>query len=324
MIKEQSVKSSLTVLLYSHNPQYVDRYFRLIKKARKHLQVFACKNIADISKNIGKSQIIFSGHTFPVELIPNAKRLRWIQSMSAGVERFVRSEYVPSQVLLTRVEGVFGPIMAEYVIAHILAVTQNMRTVWENQQKRAWRPFLVDSLRTKTVGVMGLGSIGAHVAYQLYLMGAEVIGLDEQAKKLPYVSREYARPDLEEFLGRSDFVVVTMPLTDATRGLLDDKQFEAMKKTACLVNISRGPIVREDALLNALKKGKIGGAILDVFETEPLPRGHEFWRMDNVLLSPHISGPSIPEDIAPIFIENIKRFEEGKLLHGLVDRERGF
>ena len=318
------MKRGLRVLLYSHNPQYVDRYLKLIKKARKNLQVFACRNTTDISRNIGKADIIFSGHTFPVELIARAKRLRWIQSMSAGVENFVRSEYVPRRVQLTRVEGVFGPIMSEYIIGYILAVTQNMKAVFENQKKKEWRPFLVDSLRNKTVGVMGLGSIGAHIAYKLHLMGAEVIGLDEQSKKLPYVSREYSRPEMEEFLGRADFVVVSMPLTKATRGLFGDKQFEAMKKTAYLVNICRGPVVRERALLRALKKGRIAGAILDVFEKEPLPRQHDFWKMDNVLLTPHISGPSIPEDIAPIFIENLKRFEEGKPLRGIVDRERGF
>lgn len=321
---EGLVKRGLRVLLYSHNPQYVDRYLKLIKKAKKNLQVFACRNTTDISRNIGKADIIFSGHTFPVELIARAKRLRWIQSMSAGVENFVRSEFVPRRVQLTRVEGVFGPIMSEYIIGYILAVTQNMKAVFENQKRKEWRPFLVDSLRNKTVGVMGLGSIGAHIAYKLHLMGAEVIGLDEQSKKLPYMSREYSRLEMEEFLGRADFVVVTMPLTEATRGLIGDKQFEAMKRTAYLINICRGPVVRERALLRALKKGRIAGAILDVFEEEPLPRQHEFWQMDNVLLTPHISGPSLPEDIAPIFIENLKRFEEGKPLRGIVDRERGF
>jgi glyoxylate/hydroxypyruvate reductase A len=318
------VRREFRVLLYSHNPKYVDRYLKLIKGARKDVQVLPCRNKADILRQIGKADIIFSGHTFPVEVIPKAKRLRWIQSMSAGVENFVHSEHVPRQVRLTRVEGVFGPIMSEYIIGYILAVTQNMKIVFENQKKKEWKPFVVDSLRNKTVGVMGLGSIGAYVAYKLYLMGAEVIGLDEQARKLPYVKREYCPLEMEEFLGNADFVVVTMPLTESTRGLVADKQFAAMKRTAYLVNICRGPVVNERALLRALKDGRIGGAILDVFEKEPLPRRHELWKMNNVLLTPHISGPSIPEDIAPIFIENLKRFKEGKPLRGLVDRERGF
>src|SRR4030065_1863268 len=126
LMAEGLVKRGLRVLLYSHNPQYVDRYLKLIKKARKNLQVFACRNTTDISRNIGKADIIFSGHTFPVEFIDRANRLRWIQSMSAGVENFVRSEFVPSRVQLTRVEGVFGPIMSEYIIGYIVAVAPTL------------------------------------------------------------------------------------------------------------------------------------------------------------------------------------------------------
>lgn len=288
------------------------------------MQVFACKNRAEVARHIGKVDIIFSSHTFPLGLIAKAKRVHWIQSMSAGVENFVRVQSIPSDVIITRIEGVFGPIMAEYVIGYILAITQNMKAVFENQKRRAWQPFLIDSLRSKTVGVMGLGSIGAYVAYKIYLMGADVIGFDEQTKNLPYVKREYSGLELEEFLKHADFVVITMPLTDATKGLLGEKAFAVMKKTAFLMNISRGPIVREKALLKALKQGKIAGAILDVFEMEPLPANHGYWQLDNLVITPHIAGPSIPEDIAPIFLENLKRFEEGKPLRGIVDRSRGF
>jgi len=317
-------KRALRVLLFSHNPDYVDRYRRLIKKARKDLQVFVCKKRGEIARYISRADIIFSGHTFPLEFIAKAKRLRWIQSMSAGVENFVRAQSLPSDVILTRVEGVFGPIMAEYVIGYLLAITQNMKAVFENQKRRLWQSFLVGSLRSKTVGMMGLGSIGAYVAYKIHLLGAEVIGFDEQAKKLPYVKREYSGPELEEFLKLADFVVVTMPLTSATRGLLGEKEFAMMKNTAVLINISRGPIVHEKALLRALKQRKIAGAVLDVFEKEPLPANHEYWQLDNLVITPHIAGPSIPEDIAPIFLENLKRLEEGKPLRGVVDRKRGF
>jgi len=317
-------KTALRVLLFSHNPDYVDRYRRLIRKARKDLEVFVCKNREEIARHISRADIIFSGQTFPLEFIAKAKRLRWIQSMSAGVENFVRAQSLPSGVILTRVEGVFGPIMAEYVIGYLLATVQNMKAVFENQKRRLWQPFLVGSLRSKTVGMMGLGSIGAYVAYKIHLLGAEVIGFDEQAKKLPYVKREYSGPELEEFLKLADFVVVTMPLTSATRGLLGEKEFAMMKNTAVLINISRGPIVHEKALLRALKQRKIAGAVLDVFKKEPLPADHEYWELDNLVITPHIAGPSIPEDIAPIFLENLKRLEEGKPLRGVVDRKRGF
>ncbi len=319
-----SRKTTFKVLLFSHNPDYVTRYQSIIKMSRKDLKLFVCRTKEEIARHIEKVDIIFSGHTFPVEFIANAKRLRWIQSMSAGVENFLQAQFISSDIILTRVEGVFGPIMSEYVIGYLLALTQNMKTVFENQNRHVWKPFIVDSLQKKTVGVMGLGSIGSYVAYKLYILGVEVIGFDEQTKNLPYIKKEFLSSELEEFLKLADFVVITMPLTSATRGLLGRREFDAMKKTAFLINISRGPIVQERALLEALKQRKIAGAVLDVFETEPLPASHEYWQLNNLIITPHIAGPSIPEDIAPIFLENLKRFEEGKPLRGVVDRKRGF
>jgi len=317
-------KKRISILLYSHNPDYVDRYYNVIKKAKKGIQIFACKNKKEIEKYIRNADIIFSGHTFPVEYLGAAKQLRWIQSMSAGVENFVVATSLPPDVIITRIEGVFGPIMAEYVIGYMLAITQNMKVVFENQRRRAWQPFVVDSLCHKTVGIMGLGSIGAYIAYKVHLLGAEVVGFDEQIKRLPYIKSEYSSLELKEFLSKSDFVVVTMPLTHSTRGIIGEKELDAMKRTAYLINISRGAVVRERDLIEALKQRKIAGAILDVFEEEPLPESHEYWLLDNLIITPHIAGPSIPEDIAPFFIENLKRFEENKPLRGIVDRTRGF
>jgi phosphoglycerate dehydrogenase-like enzyme len=155
-------------------------------------------------------------------------------------------------------------------------------------------------------------------------MGALVIGLDEQEKRLPYVNKEYSPTEIEEFLGRSDFVVVTLPLTDTNEGILGERELAMMKESAYLMNVSRGPLVQEEALLKALKQGSIAGAVLDVFHEEPLPRDHPLWDLDNVIITPHISGPSIPEDIAKIFIENLKRFEEAKKLEGVVDHEKEY
>jgi glyoxylate/hydroxypyruvate reductase A len=318
------VKPKYRVLLYNHNPEYVDRYERLLREARKDLQLLVCKNGEQIGEVIDQADIIFSAHTFPGELVGKAGKLKWIQSMSAGVENFARSNLLPPDVVLTKIKGVFGPLMSEYVVGYILAITQNMKKTFENKEKKRWKPFLVDSIRRKTVGVMGLGSVGAYIAFQVHLMGATVIALEEQEKRLPYVSKEYAVTEIEEFLGRSDFVVVAFPLTDTTEGIVGEREFGMMKESAYLINVSRGPLVREGALLKALKQGSIAGAVLDVFHEEPLPRDHPLWDLDNVIITPHISGPSIPEDIAKIFIENLRRFEEGKTLEGVVDHEKEY
>ena len=318
------MKTKYRVLIYYHNPEYVERYERLLGEARKDLQLIVCKDKNQIEDLIGDADILFSGHTFPVELISKARNLKWIQSMSGGVENYARSNVIPPGVLLTKIRGVFGPIMSEYVVGYILAVTQNMKKTFTDKEKKHWEPFVVDSIRRKIVGVMGLGSIGAYIAYQVHLMGAVVIALEEQEKRLPYVSQEYSITEMGEFLPRPDFVVMALPLTDATEGILGEREFAMMKETAYLINVSRGPLVQEDALLRALRQGSIAGAVLDVFHEEPLPRDHPLWELDNVIITPHISGPSIPEDIVEVFLENLKRFEEGKKLEGLVDLEKEY
>jgi phosphoglycerate dehydrogenase-like enzyme len=318
------MKSKLNVLVYYHIPEFLERYEKLLKEARKDVHFFICGDESQIEQAIDQADIIFSGHTFPVQLIPKAKNLKWIQSISAGVENFVHSKTIPSHVILTKIKGVHGPIMSEYVLGYILAVTLNMKDAFENQKKRKWPYYVPDTIRTKTVGMIGLGSVGACIAYKLYLAGAEIIGLEEQEKSLPYVRKEYLPSEIEEFLDQSDFVVMTLPLTPRTRGLFGKKEFSMMKKTAYFVNVSRGPLVQEQALIEALKEGQIAGAVLDVFEEEPLPKDHELWSLDNVIITPHISGPSIPEDIVKVFIENLRRFEENKKLEGIVDLDKGY
>ena len=317
-------KSNYSVLIYYHIPEYVDRYKELIKSARKDLNLLVCKDKAQIEELIGQAEIIFSGSSFPVETIPKAKNLKWIQSMAAGVENFTRSQLIPSGVILTKPKGIFGPLMAEYVLGYILAITQNIKLVFDNQKKKSWQPFVVESIRHKTVGIMGLGSVGAYVAYRLHLLGVEIIGLEEQEKNLPYVTREYTTKEIDAFLGESDFLVMALPLTDRTEGLLGEKQFDSMKKSAHLINISRGALIQDEALIDALRKDSIAGAVLDVFHEEPLPKNHPFWEMENVIITPHISAPSLPEDLVDIFLENLRRYEEGKDFIGIVDIRKGY
>jgi len=318
------VKSSLKILVYYHIPAYLKRYEKLLKEARKDLHFLICKDKRQIEQAIEKADIIFSGHTFPVGLVAKAKNLKWIQSISAGVENFVLSDVIPPHVILTKVKGIHGPIMSEYVLGYILAINLNMKGAFENQKKRDWPYYVPETIRAKTVGVMGLGSVGAYIAYKLHLAGAEVIGLEEQEKRLPYVSQEYSISEIEQFLGRSDFVVMALPLTNRTQGIFGEKEFSMMKESAYFINVSRGALVQEQALIKALKEGQIAGAVLDVFNEEPLPRDHALWDLDNVIITPHISGPSIPEDIVKIFIENLRRFEENKKLMGIVDRRNGY
>jgi len=177
------------VLVYYYKPEYADKYKELIEESRKDISLLICKNDEEIDKYIGEADIIFSGSTFPVKYLIKAKKLKWIQSMSAGVENFTSSGLIRSNIILTKIKGVFGPIMSEYVIGHIFAITQNIKNIYKCQKEKMWEPFVVDSIRDKTVGIMGLGSVGAHIAYKLHLLGVNVIAIDEQEKNVPYIRR---------------------------------------------------------------------------------------------------------------------------------------
>ena len=312
------------VLVYYHKSKYIDKYKELIEKSRKDIALLMCKNDEEIDKYIGEADIIFSGSTFPVNFLRKAKKLKWVQSMSAGVENFTSSGLIESNIILTKVKGVFGPIMSEYVIGHIFAITQNIKNIYENKRNKIWKPFVVDSIRNATIGIMGLGSVGAYIAYRLHLLGANVITIDEQEKRLSYIGKEYLIDDLYDFLVKPDFLIITLPLTCKTRNLIGENEFNIMKKHIYIFNISRSGIVQTEALIKALKSKKISGAVLDVFDKEPLPKDHELWTLDNVTITPHISGPSLPEDIVKVFLDNLVRFEKNKKLKGIVDLKKEY
>lgn len=312
------------VLVHYHKPEFLKKYHELLRQSRPDLHLMVCSDRQSMERAVESADIVFAGGTFPLHLLDRAKRLKWIQSMGAGVENFVLAGKIPDGVVLTKVRGIFGGVISEYVIAYILALTQNMRTVFQNQKKKSWSPFLVDSIRRKTVGIMGLGSVGATIAYRLHLVGANVIGYDEQERMLPFVERGYTPAERESFLEAPDFLVLSLPLTRETEGILGAREFSLMKDTAYLINVARGALAQEQAMLDALRNRTIAGAVLDVFPEEPLPPQHPLWELDNVIITPHISGPSIPEEITEIFLRNLDRFEHDKQLEGVVDLSRGY
>lgn len=312
------------VLIYYHKPEYVDKYCQLIKREEPYVKVFPCKNESEIDNYIEEVEIIFSGHTFPVSFLKKASKLKWIQSMSAGVENYIESNLIPEDVFLTKIKGVFGPIMAEYVIGKILYITQKFSKAYNDQKNKKWDPYVVDSIRDKVIGIMGLGSVGSYIAYQIHFLCNNIIALEEQEKNISFINKIYDISEIAIFLEKCDFIIITIPLTNKTRGLIGIEMLNKIKKSAYIINISRGPIIDEVALIKALKNKRIGGAILDVFNKEPLPVDNNLWDLDNVIITPHISGPSLPEDIVKLFLENLRRFDRGEQLINLVDKKKGY
>ncbi|MBO8140638.1 MAG: D-2-hydroxyacid dehydrogenase [Firmicutes bacterium] len=269
---------------------------------------------------------IIAGWGFPPELLAGARRLRWFHKLGAGVDDLVLSDRLPAEVVLTRTNGrVFARRMAEYVMAYILAFCQDIRRVVRQQQARRWQPFLPKTAAGRTVGVAGLGDIGTEVAQLATAMGMRVVGWRRSPAAVGGVERVYAgRKELVPFLAESEFVVIVLPLTRETRGLLGRQELSAMRQGAYLINVGRGPIVDEAALLEALQSGRLAGAALDVFAREPLPEGHPLWELDNVYITPHISGPGLPEELGEELCANLARYMRGEPLAKQVPKNRGY
>src|SRR5690606_19668854 len=205
--------------------------------------------------------------------LTRAAKLRWFHKFAAGVDDIIAAGTLPDRAVLTRTDGrVFGRRMAEYVIAYMLAHTQNIPRVLQQQAQRRWRPFLTRTLAGKTVGIAGLGDIGQEIVRRAAALDMRVVGWRRTPSPAPGVERVYAGSgELHAFLGECDFLVIVLPLTPSTRGLFDDAALAAMPEGAYLINVGRGPVVQEQALLRALQSGRLAGAVLDVFDVEPLP-----------------------------------------------------
>ena len=311
-----------SILVYHPEAGEAEAYARLIKQPRPVFAVTACSTPAEAEPHVAGAEILYSWN-FPRHLLSVAKQLRWVQNMGAGVERVLVPE-LPKRAVLTRVAGIFGPWMAEYVLGWCLWHTQRTELFRAQQREHHWRP--VDPFRLHGAGlcIVGLGDIGRAIARSARALGMQVTGVSQRGQRVPGVKRVYRARDIERPLASADFVVLTVPLTPGTRGLIGPRELGVMKPSAWLVNIGRGPIVDEAALLQTLTARRLGGAILDVFDEEPLPADHPLWSLDNVVITPHISGPSTPGEIGPIFNDNLRRYLVGRPLRFRVDRTRGY
>jgi glyoxylate/hydroxypyruvate reductase A len=312
-----------SVLIYNPDANEAARYAELVRAPKNAVTLHVCATPAEAEAVAAGTEILFAWKP-PLTVYAKAPRLRWLQAMGAGVDWALVPE-LPAHVIVTRAPGIFGPWMTEYVIGWCLSITQRTETYRQAQQARRWiGDVMPDRLRGKTMVVVGLGDIGRHIARAARFLGMRVLGVTRSGRAVPAVDRVYRMSALTTALKAADFVVLVTPLTDDTRGFFDDRALAALPSHAWLVNIGRGALVDEPALENALRSRRIAGAILDVFTEEPLRPDHPLWSLPNAIITPHISGPSTPEEIAPIFNDNLARYLAGRPLRHLVDRSRGY
>ena len=256
------------------------------------------------------------------DLRARAPRLRWVHFTGAGLEHLAPFDWVPEGVVLTNNSGVHGPKMAEYAEMAILMVANRIPFHVTNQQQARWQQFFPPPVAGKTLLIVGVGAMGAAAAARAKRLGLRVLGVRRTGKPHRHVDRMF-RPDaLDRLLPEADFVLVTAPLTPATRGLLGRRQLDLMKPEAGLINMGRAGIVDYDALADKLTRGELSGAILDVFDPEPLPATSPLWHTPNLVMTPHCSSdaPDYADRTLDLFFENFRRYLAGRHLRNEVDR----
>lgn len=260
---------------------------------------------------------------------PQARNLVWVHSASAGVDRLLTPEVVSSEVTLTSSRGVLDDAMAEYVLGLVLAVLKDLPGTVRRQLDRRWEHRPTWRLAGRRALVVGPGSIGVSVARLLDAVGVEVDAAGSHAR--PARSGEpfgsvHDSSDLARVVGAYDLFVLCAPLTDRTRGLVGETVLHAVRPGTILINVGRGPLVDESALLPALRKGCLAAVALDVVEHEPLPPSSPLWSEPGVLISPHMAGDTVGwrEDLLALFVDNLRRFRGGLPLRNVVDKERGY
>jgi len=254
--------------------------------------------------------------------------VRWVHSRSAGLDSFLFPELVESAVPLTNGTGVFSQSLGEFALAVILYFAKDFRRLIRNQEASRWERFDVEEIAGQTVGIVGYGDIGRAVASRVHQMGMRVLALKRHAPTVadPFVAQFFKPDALATMLARCDFVVVAAPLTAETRHMINDAAFAAMRPNAVVINIGRGPVIDQEALMRALTNNRIKGAGLDVLEVEPLPPGDPLYKFENVLISPHCADQTKDwlNQAMQFFLDQYDRFRSGQPLKNIVDKHLGY
>lgn len=321
-------KISLLVLSDPHEPQ-----LSMLDELRDSATVAIGNSVNAFEKAAATAEVIFnwSGSLSLIRAVfLQSLAVRWVHSRSAGLERTLFPELVASDVIMTNGSGVFSPSLGEFSLAAILYFAKDFRRMIRHQMASKWEPFDVLPISGQTVGIVGYGDIGRAVASRVRAMGMHVLAVKRhvstQNSSDPLADQIYSTDRRKEMVSRCDYVVVAVPLNAETVGLIGAAEFAAMKATSVIINVGRGPVIDERAMIDALSQHKIKGAALDVFDEEPLPAGHPFYKLENVLLSPHCADhtPDWLDNAMRFFLTQFERFRHGDSLLNVVDKKLGY
>jgi phosphoglycerate dehydrogenase-like enzyme len=288
------------------------------------LTVVSCDTEDKAARELVDADAFFG--TITPRLLKAATRLRWIQAHRAGLEHYMFPELIEHPAVLTNMRGIYGDLVPEHALALMLALARGLPRYAGQQKDGRWETHEVALLAGQTLGIVGLGSIGRGIARRAAAFDMRIVAVDPVAGKAAEVDTLWRQDGLDRLLREADWVVIAAPHTPETVKMFRRPQFQAMKRTAYLVNVGRGAIVDLDDLVAALGAGEIAGAGLDVFEIEPLPSGHPLWGFDNVVITPHVAAETraLPGRWLGVLLDNAGRFVRGEPLQNVVDKRRWF
>ena len=308
-----------------------EKYMEMIRDAFPEILTVKALDPARQVEEIIDTDFLVTGFKPDLELFKKGERLQVIQTWSAGVDKYMEEEVLQNLkargIKLISMSGIHGDPIAEHVMGLIINYSRRLYDFYEAPEERKWLRLDVGQLAGKTMVIVGTGSIGREIARRAKAFRMRTIGVKRNIEgKIDYIDELYSNAQLEIALKQGDYIVIALPLTEETRGFIGRKEFAVMKETAFFVNIARGEVVDEGALIEALKEGRIAGAALDVFTEEPLSPDSPFYDLKNVYITPHISAahPDYNLKAVRLFIENLKSYLENREIKNLVDYNRGY
>lgn len=310
--------------------EIIDDYISRVAVALRGHEFVICEDEESIKREIADADAVICWKMTP-EVFACARNLKWIQFGSAGIDHTTFPELLASDVILTTMSGIHAIPVAEHVLALMLAMTRRLdlayRLQLEHRYERTELAWTAGELAGKTLGIIGLGKIGQMIARLGQAFGMRVVGTKRTVEAdIPAVDRVYAPDELDDMLPQVDYLVLAVPLTEATCGLIGRREIELMRPGSYLVNVARGAMLDHEALGDALQSGKLAGAALDVFPEEPLPSDSSIYDLPNLIITPHTasSGRRYGERAAQVFERNLLAFVEGHEMMNVYDRQRGY
>ena len=318
-------RSSTTLLAYGSGADY---WASIIRERCRGVDVMALRRLQAQQSSLECVGGLI-GWQFPPDLISLLPDLGWIQFISVAVDEWMGNLVASPDIVVTNTKGLYADSVADYVMWALLTLTRNFDVILRNQGRRRWQQISGPSIKGKTLGILGMGSNGCAVAQRARAFELKTIGVVREngtAAQSAVVDQIVPVSSLQQIIGEIDALVVCVPLTNATRGILDSTLIAKMKHGSYLINVSRGGVVDEPAIVKALKKDKLAGAALDVFDREPLSRWSPLWKTENLLVTPHISGltDDYRERVGNLICQNVDRFSSGKTLLNTIDPMKGY